>query len=1184
MTPQARRDARLLARLRWLLLVVVGLWAVAELCAATGVGPEPVGVLTGEGGFGQFFAMAMLGVLALHLMCGPPRREALAAVAAAVAGEVARVALEHAAGRSAAVLVADFGVGAGAGSLVVQAWLVARARGDERVRRLTVLLGCLLVVAFVFLSTPFIMVTVSLHPRTLDAAVYAFDRSLRVQPGFVLGRLCAAHPLLGRAAYVVYSAVPFGFALMWAAERRAQRPAPIDLLTVFVVATAAGMLLYHAFPVVGPKYALPSWPTRAPGLDELRPDGAMPVLLPRNCMPSLHTTWVLLLWWGSRQRGPLLRAVAGVFVTMTAVAMLGLGLHYVADLAAAVPFAAAVEAAGAPPSLERRRSLAVNGALFVGWLALFRDGWFARHPVPALSWALLVAASGVALWLERRAWDASHAAPAVEPEQAPPAADARLNRLVIVAFFVSGFAALLYEVVFEKQLALTFGSTARAATTVLTTYMGGLALGAWYGGVVGTRRRDALRLYAACEGGIALFCAATPWLFRAVRGAYVLVAGGGDPSRPWLVALQVALGALVLLPPTFLMGVTLPVLARHFADRRQTLGTSIGALYGANTIGAALGALVAGYFLVPMLGVSSTIWVAVALDLSVAVIGLRLHDGAAALPPVAPLPEPATTPSARHGRIAVAVLTGGGVVSLALELVYVHLLGVVAGNSVYAFALMLACFLVALGGGAALMRRALRDGLDPAAGLAWCELGVAVCLLAGVFWWNEIPDYFASYADYVVARNFGAREVIRFVVCATAMIPPAACVGAAYPAAIEWIGRGAARPVRALGRAAALNTAGNIAGALAGAPLVAALGSLHALQLLAGASALLGLVAALGVARARRVFAVAPVVAVLALAAAQPRSFDLERLSSGANVYFAPQRYGRVIAAAESLDGGLTTVAESRDPDGSRVLTLLTNGKFQGDDSPRREMAAELGFARVPLALTPARGRALVVGFGTGVTAAQLADAGVAHVDVVDLSRDIVELADRFMGRANHGVLHRPGVSLHITDGRNWLLLRPARYDLITIELTSIWFAGAATLYDRELYQLAAGALRDGGVLQQWLQLHRLAPIDLASALASLHAVFPYVYLYVVGTQGAMIGCRRDCPPPAGAADRPLLDTAAVERLIAAAAAAVGERPDELVSTDDNRFLEYHTPRANTRPYAASLRANVAWLRSFAAP
>jgi predicted membrane-bound spermidine synthase len=746
-------------------------------------------------------------------------------------------------------------------------------------------------------------------------------------------------------------------------------------------------------------------------------------------------------------------------------------------------------------------------------------------------------------------------------------------------FFVSGFCGLLYEVVFAKSLALAFGSTATAATTVLATYMGGMALGSWLGGRL--RTQNPLRAYAMCELGIAVVCAASPWTVAAVRGLYVLIAAGHEPGAAALLALRVALGSLALLPPTVAMGATLPLLTR--AVRGET-GATVGLLYAANTLGAAAGACATGYLVLPYFGVRATIAIAVFLNLAVATIAFFLR--------ARPAPEPAQEGGVNRRAVAAGllVLGVGGAVTFALETTYAHLLAVVAGNSAYAFSLMLFAFLIGLSLGAAVGRRM---SLPLPHALVLCELGLACCVLAGVFLWDQLPGWFVSLASSPLARGFARRELVRFIVCCVALVPPAACIGALFPLAISAVANGSREPARAVGVGAAVNTVGNVLGALGGGfALLPRLGSLHALQALAAvAVAIAAAVFALLKPPPRRLLL--PAAALLLLAVLQPASFNLDRLASGANVYFhLDLSVGKVIDSAESLDGGLTTIHLAEDG----IHTLRTNGKFQGSDGS--EVAAQAGFALDALLHQPRRGRALVIGFGTGMSTRLIAQAGFAHVDLADLSADILRLSDEYFARVNGGVLRKPNLSTHITDGRNFLLLSRERYDLIGIELTSIWFAGAASLYNREFYRLVAAHLEPHGVLQQWVQLHHIRLADIATILASARAELPHVWLYVTGGQGILIACREECLPGPEALEalerslgpvvagfggveklvsRRILDPAGVERFITRFGV-----PGRLYSTDDNLLLEYSTPRGNAA--SITIESTVAAIRQLAQP
>jgi spermidine synthase len=470
-----------------------------------------------------------------------------------------------------------------------------------------------------------------------------------------------------------------------------------------------------------------------------------------------------------------------------------------------------------------------------------------------------------------------------------------------------------------------------------------------------------------------------------------------------------------------------------------------------------------------------------------------------------------------------------------------------------------------------------------------------------------MPAYFASFESYPATREFGAREVVRGLVCLVAMLPPAFVIGAAYPLAMECVGRAHARaPIAALGRAAAINTAGNIAGVLAaGFWLLPAIGALRSIQLAAGLSLALGIAVAAVTGIWRRPAAWAPAMGVAVILAIQPRTFDYTSLASGANVYFAAQGFGRVIDHAESVDGGLTTVSAVDVPGRQSLRVLLTNGKFQGTNDLSGEGVAQAGVALSPLIHTAARESALVIGYGTGMSARVLHDAGFAQLDIVDLSADIVRLANEHFGDVNAEVTRRPGVRTYITDGRNFLLLQDRRYDLISMEISSIWFAGAASLYNREFYELSKRRLAPNGVLQQWVQLHHIHPGDVLTILGSVRAGFRYVWIYEIGGQGIIIASDSPSAAPRpesldhidrtaslapilrlrggsarNLADDRVLDPDGVDRLLA----SFRLPPERWISTDDNLALEYSTPKGNVLDGTASFQRNIELLRSQATP
>jgi len=1217
-----------------LFLLLAGLLGVVRLVAVTGIIPFPLlgNPWNPASGFGAqaFF----VGTVIIFFASRPSRRDGVVTLLAGAASALFVIARPRALPVGDPLPAAIWGLAVG--SVVASTWRLVAARGrSARLEALDALLALFLLPLFFVLTGPFLSLTAALRPTTLDAQVFAVDATFGLQPSFALPRLILAVPWLKTALAYSYNSLPIALALCYGLRSR-RRP-DAAAFNVFVALGAAGWLLYLAFPVVGPAVAFWSAADRMAAPLATVPDGflSMPPpppdrvlaahavtrhpLVPRNCMPSLHLAWALAIAWLARGTTRWFRVGAGAFAVVMAVNTVGLGYHYLSDLVAAVPLTLAVVAAMAGGGTrDARRALGASTVLLAAWLLLIGRGASLSLSAPFLFPLVASAIVAVSFVLAARLPLAADGPAAGRGGASGAGAGAgvltRPDLAILAAVFtLSGFAGLVYQIVFAKGLALTFGSTSHAQTTVLATFMGGLALGTWAGGRLAPRLRDCARAYALAEGGIGLFCVAAPWLLSVVRWLYTTFARGSEPAEGWLIGLQLVLGSFVLLPPTFLMGLTTPLLVRRFLGGREELGRVVGLLYAVNTLGAALGALLAGYLLVPTLGVRGALAVAILTNLLVAVLVFVLgarYRGERTAPAVADAPEAGPAVAGREartlGRAAIVILAVGGFVTFGLELTYVHLLAVVVGNSAYAFALMLFTFLAGLTAGAAAARAVLRANPPLALLLVLAQAILAATVLLGAYLWNAVPGYFASFAAYELTRSFGAREFVRFVVCLVALGPPAFVIGLAYPFAIEAVGRAhPGREVEAMGRASALNTLGNILGAVTtGFLLLPALGSLRTLHLVSGLSLLLSLAALPFVTGAgNRLRGAAAAAAALALLVTQPSSFDLTRLSTGANVYFEPQFYGTVVDHAESLDGGLTSVVEARPRGAERVLTLLTNGKFQGDDSRSGEMVAQSSFGLVPLLHDDRRGRALVIGLGTGVSARVLSDAGFAELEIAELSGDIVRMARAHFASVNAGVLDRPSVRVHVTDGRNFLLLEERSYDVISLEISSIWFAGASTLYNKEFYQLVRSRLAPGGVLQQWVQLHRISPLDIASVLASVRSQFRYVWLYYVGQQGIIVAAEHDARPSrrtlerlesdpglaeiralhggsfAGLLRSRVLSPEATDRLLATIAGGPDFLP--LVSTDDNLFLEYSTPRGNVRRFGESLRQNVAWLMRF---
>lgn len=745
-------------------------------------------------------------------------------------------------------------------------------------------------------------------------------------------------------------------------------------------------------------------------------------------------------------------------------------------------------------------------------------------------------------------------------------------------FVLSGAAALVFEVALQRSLTRAFGVSAFATSTVLAAYMAGLALGAVVFGRAADRARSPLRLYAWLELGIGASAAAMPFVVPAAISLFARLARGAESDAPAVVFGRLVIAFAVTLVPTLLMGGTLPAVARALRDS-ETGEASVARLYTANVLGAAAGAALGAYVFLPALGLSRTMWLGAAFNVAAAAVALAISSTVGRAREAAPSTPLGHEPSthARKGRAStlLAASAWSGLATFAAEVTWFQLLAVVVGTSAYAFGLMLAVFLLGLTLGSAWVAR------QPDARVDWSLLGkvqlaAAVAIALTLPLWDRVPSLFVIAGRSV--SSFGAQEAVRAIACVEVLLIPSAILGTVFPLLLRIAARELALG-RSVGGISAANTIGAVAGSLlTGFVLLPALGSRGMLLAITCGAALVALLALKGRWR------LAPLAAV-ALAALMP-SWDLARLASGANVYFRETTYGaaEVLWAHESVESGLTSVVKNPK---TGTATLLTNGKFQGNDSG--EVDAQRAFTQLPMLAQQRWGRALLIGVGTGCSLGTLVAQPFAHVEAAELSRDILYASSKYFSAVNGAVLSSSRVTLHVADGRNLLLLTTSTYDLVSIELSSIWFAGASDLYNREFYALVRQRLNPGGVLQQWVQLHHLSRRDLAVILQSIRAELPHVVLFYAGGQGIVLASMqpieldyprlvdlsrrldRDAAAGIPAGDvltlggRLVLDEPGVAQLIEEEARTEGTTSERLASTDDSLRLEYSTPRANAR-------------------
>ncbi len=649
-----------------------------------------------------------------------------------------------------------------------------------------------------------------------------------------------------------------------------------------------------------------------------------------------------------------------------------------------------------------------------------------------------------------------------------------------VLLFLSGASALIYQLLWIKQLSLIVGVDVYAITIAVSAFFAGLAAGsAWFGA-----RADAapqpLRLYAILE------------MSAGALGLSATLALGHSPAA--FVALQQIAGPLAwILPfvlvgiPATLMGGTLPVLIRSLAP--ESVARTGGILYAANTLGACAGALAVAFFLIPAFGVLGSAGCAAVLNELVAVAALWLDRRMPSRQ--APIVGRLKQRRADDARAALTMYALAGGIALGYEVVWSQVVVPFMSTRGVAFAVMLATYLAGLVTGSAIHARLGRRVRDPWAvfGLLFAAAGlVALLAVAGLGdWILNLQSDAEEWLRGLTGSELPAM-VSRFAIAAGAIVfVPTVLLGAAFPAALE-LGVHDDRIGRDVGRVLAFNTVGGVAGTvLTGFILVPRLGVVHTLAALAMAAAALGIVAAGRGAGGGPVRSATLAVAVLTLLVSAITPAD--RL---ARLLPRSRGGGSVVYYNESAEGTVAVVEN----DGSRAFRrLYVQGvSNSGDAMPSlRYMRLQ---ALLPLLIHRGEPRsALVVGFGTGITAGALLQyPGLERRVCAELLPAIVAAAPFFRGNFHAGT--DPRLEIRLRDGRRELLANAERYDLITLEPPPPSAAGVVNLYSRDFYELASGRLNEHGLLAQWWPLPTQNDEDSRQLVRSFVDAFPYASLW----------------------------------------------------------------------------------------
>lgn len=762
---------------------------------------------------------------------------------------------------------------------------------------------------------------------------------------------------------------------------------------------------------------------------------------------------------------------------------------------------------------------------------------------------------------------------------------AKLVRILPIPLFIlSGAYALVYEVTWAKYLSLFIGNTTLAHMCVLAAFMGGLTLGSIFIGMMTPRLRRPLAGYGVLELAIGMYALLFPLFIHPLQSSVLKAASGIPIGIPAWAVLKIAVAVGVLLWPTFLMGGTFPMLMKHYQPGREGEDKAEW-LYLANCAGAVGGALVAGFSLIPYMGLSATL-------LSVGSGNVVLGLAAVCLGLIGPVigtqkkSADAKTPDRRlrNSWPIYAAITLSGITAMIYELVWIRIFSVTLGSSTYSFTLMLAAFItgIALGSTAVGVIPWVRR--NPLTAFAVAEVAISFAIIAGIPQYEKLPYIFWKWA-YLLNRTedtFGLFNFVKYSLCFAIMAIPTFFFGMTLPLAMKSSMRRDEQIGRDSGMIYGANTAGNIAGALlAGVVLIPLTGLRHSLEIALLANVGIGvLLLWFAQFRYRKPIAVAAcglaVVFVLILPQWSPTS-----LASGSfrSLHYRPPSSWRDYKAINKdskvlfySDDGSATVAVIANPV-ERILFI--NGK--GDASSVNDMHTQILVGQLPMFFKPDARDVLLVGLGSGMTAGSVLTHPDAKLDCLEISPAVVKAARHF-DDVSWNARKNPRLNLMVEDARTYVTVTGKTYDVVISEPSNPWIAGIGNLFSAEYFQSVDRILKPRGILVQWVHGYEISDDLVTMIIRTLNAVFPYVYVF----QGhemdyIMLASRVPLAADFPAMERMMrvepikkdlsrIGTDSLSVLLArqmfsaqAVAQIAGEGP---LNTDDLPLLEYQAPRA----------------------
>ena len=703
---------------------------------------------------------------------------------------------------------------------------------------------------------------------------------------------------------------------------------------------------------------------------------------------------------------------------------------------------------------------------------------------------------------------------------------ATLKILIVLLFSLSGICGLIYEVAWSKYLALFIGSTAYSHMIVLATFMGGLALGAFYWGKFADKSSNQLKLYGILEIAIGIYCFAYPIIINLAENFFINTATSmnGASNQVGLIALKFILSFFTLIVPTFFMGGTLPILTKFLTKNIADAGKDVATLYYINSLGAVIGSAIAGFFLIQWLALDGAVWSAASLNILIGLAAVFLAKFIKIdVPSKTIIAESEQKPtqhfSQKTVRLAVITAALSGFIAMLYELTWIRLLSNILGSSTYSFTVMLIAFISGITLGSWIVSLIIKKVKNLVMLLGICQFGTAISMILTLPLYERLPYYLLKITTLITNRpgNFPIFLGCEFLFCFMIMILPTTFSGMSLPVA----SRIASNDIRLLGKSIggvfSINTVGTVIGALAtGLIFIPTMGVKLSIEIGVLLNGLLGLtilfIDAKLTSRWRIGYAIFFILIAMTYRIQFPtwnkfisiagvfRTFFLGDPGSFEDFKKVGEGERKILWYKEGVNAN---VAVTENPIRDTVQrSLVINGK--ADASTISDLQNQVLVSQIPLMLLPDSGAALVIGLGSGITCGSALRHSLRSLDCVEIASEVAE-CNYYFATENYDILRNPRVKLYIDDAITYLKITPKKYNFIISEPSNPWIAGIGNLFSQEFFELCKKRLEPGGVLTQWFHAYDINDKIFEIVLCTISRSFPFITVWKVSDADIII-------------------------------------------------------------------------------